>query len=200
MLLKHDCLKKKKKEHIQVWYINSVTRPVNVQLIFSFWKKKKQKKNTKARTHLYSAAVSKVLHVLTMKENRCPFPSCEHDRAEESMGPPPPRLGRGRTSARAPGCRASCPGPRTAHTGPMPLSETSRRRGQQWGWWWWRAISGSRASSGSSSDTALPTERGRRKGHHFLQNQVCLVSGPSFWLYLHTQHLCHQLHHHNHCH
>lgn len=39
------------------------------------------------------------------------------------------------------------------------------------------------ASSGSSSDTALPTGRGGREVRHFLQNQVWLISGPSFWLY-----------------
>lgn len=128
MLLKHDRLKKKKSIY-RYDTSNSVMRPVNVQLIFSFWKKKK--KINKVRTHLYSAAVSKVLHVLTMKENRCPFPSREHDQAEESMGPPPPRRGWGRTSARAHGRRAACPGPRAAHTGPTLLSETSRRRGQQ---------------------------------------------------------------------
>lgn len=41
MLLKHDRLKKKKSIY-RYDTSNSVMRPVNVQLIFSFWKKKKK--------------------------------------------------------------------------------------------------------------------------------------------------------------
>ena len=116
------------------------------------------------------------------------------------MGPPPPRLERGHTSARAHGRRALYLGPCAANTDPTLLSETSRRRGQQWGQWWRQVILKSQASSDSSFDTALPTERGGRKGRHSLQNHVWLVSSPSFWLYPHTRYLCHRLPQHNCCH
>ena len=59
MLLKHDCLKKKKKRAYTGMIHQQRDEACKRSTDIFFLEKKKQKKNTKARTHLYSAAVSK---------------------------------------------------------------------------------------------------------------------------------------------